>query len=109
MRKEYLVWQDAMKSEIASIEKNATWELVDLPIGKNVVGTKWIYEVKYHSDGTVEKHKARLVAKGFSQEEGIDYEEIFALIAKMTTIRAVMFLLPIMVGQITKWMSRWPS
>ena len=78
-------WEDAMKSEIQSIEKNATWELVDLLVGKNVVGTKWSYKLKYHFDGTVEKHKA-LVVKGYSQEEGIDYEETFAPIAKMTTI-----------------------
>ena len=64
-----------MKSEIRSIENNATWDLVDKPIGKNVVGTKWIYKVKYHADGTIEKYKARLVAKGYAQEEGVDYEE----------------------------------
>ena len=81
-----------MKSEIQSIEKNAAWELVDLPVGKNVVGTKWIYNSKYHSNGTVEKHKARLVAKGYSQEEGIYYEETFAPVAKMTTIQTVISL-----------------
>ena len=85
-------WQEAIKSEINSIERNATWDLVDKPIGKNVVGTKWIYKVKYHADGTIEKHKARLVAKGYAQEEGVDYEETFAPLAKMNTIRSVISL-----------------
>lgn len=66
--------------------------MVDKPIGKNVVGTKWIYKVKYYADGIVEKYKARLVAKGYAQEKGIDYEEAFSLVAKMTTIRSVISL-----------------
>lgn len=57
-----------------------------------MVGTKWIYKVKYYADGIVEKYKARLVAKGYAQEKGIDYEEAFSLVAKMTTIRSVISL-----------------
>ena len=52
-----------MDEEIASIEKNQTWELVDLPNGRDVIGLKWIYKTKYNDDGSIQKHKARLVAK----------------------------------------------
>ena len=55
-----------MDEEIASIEKNQTWELVDLPNGRDVIGLKWIYKTKYNEDGSIQKHKARLVAKGYS-------------------------------------------
>ena len=57
--------------------KNQTWSLVDLPKGKKAIGTKWVYKIKYKSDGTLEKYKARLVAKGYVQQEGVDYEETF--------------------------------
>ena len=66
--------------------------MVDKPVGKNVVGTKWIYKVKYHADGTVEKYKARLVAKGFKQEKGMNFDEIFSPIMNMTTLRCVLGL-----------------
>ena len=58
--------------------KNHTWDLVTLPSRKFVVGYKWIYKIKTHSDGSIKRYKARLVAKGFTQEYGIDYEETFA-------------------------------
>ena len=57
------VWVKAMDEEIASIKKNQTWELVDLPNGRDVIGLKWIYKTKYNDDGSIQKHKARLVAK----------------------------------------------
>ena len=55
-----------MEEEIFSIEKNETWELVDLPEGKNVIGLKRIYRTKYHANGAIQKYKARLVEKGYS-------------------------------------------
>ncbi|KAK6163847.1 hypothetical protein DH2020_000711 [Rehmannia glutinosa] len=61
-----------MDEEIASIEKNNTWKLVDLPDGKNVIGVKWIYKTKFKEDGSIHKHKARLVAKVYSQQHGVD-------------------------------------
>ena len=57
-----------------------------------VVGSRWIYKIKYAADGSLEKYKARFVAKGYAQKEGIDYEETFAPIARYTSIRTVISL-----------------
>ncbi|KAF5794743.1 putative RNA-directed DNA polymerase [Helianthus annuus] len=83
-------WKIAMAEELAAIERNNTWELVSLSIGKNVVGLKWLFKTKLGADGQVLKHKARLVAKGYSQRRGIDFEETFALVARFETIRVVL-------------------
>jgi len=82
-------WKEAMLEELAALEKNDTWELVPSPPGKKVVGCKWVYTVKQNPEGKVERYKARLVAKGYSQTYGIDYDEIFAPVAKMSTVRTL--------------------
>ena len=69
--------------------KNDTWLLVDLPVGKKAIGTKWVYKLKRKLDGSVDRYKARLVAKGYAQEKGIDFEETFAPTCRMTTIRSI--------------------
>nr|XP_009602039.1 uncharacterized protein LOC104097202 [Nicotiana tomentosiformis] len=71
-------WVEAMQLEIKALEDNKTWEIVDLPKGKNTIGSKWMYKIKFKADGEVEIFKARLVAKGYSQKEGLDYHEIFS-------------------------------
>lgn len=68
-------WVEAMKQEIRALEDNNTSEIVDLPKGKNAIGSKWIYKIKYQANGEVERYKTRLVAKGYSQKEGLDYHE----------------------------------
>ena len=84
------VWIKAMDEEIDSIERNNTWDLVDLPEGKNNIGVKWVYKIKLNADGEVEKYKARLVAQGFSQQPSIDYNEAFAPVARIDTMRMVL-------------------
>lgn len=79
-----------MDQEIKAIEKNDTWELVDLPAGSRKIGVKWIYKTKYNQNGKVEKQKARLVAKGYSQKYGVDYNEVFAPVARWDTIRTIL-------------------
>ncbi|CAA7057512.1 unnamed protein product [Microthlaspi erraticum] len=83
----YEVWCDAMKVEIGALELNKTWDLVKLPPGKRAIGCKWVYKIKYRSDGTIERYKARLVILGNNQQEGVDYTETFAPVIKITTIR----------------------
>ena len=78
--------------EYRSIMRNDVWDVVPRPEGKFVITSKWIYKIKHAADGSVEKYKARFVARGFSQKEGVDYEETFALVARYAFIRAIISL-----------------
>ena len=83
-------WINAMHEEMESTDKNDTWELVDLPKNKECIGVKWVYKTKYKENVEVDKYKSRLVAKGFAQEYGVDYNENFAPVARLDTIRMVL-------------------
>ncbi|KAH9310049.1 hypothetical protein KI387_037960, partial [Taxus chinensis] len=72
-----------MDDEINAIEKNQTWELIDLPKGKDMIGVKWVYKKKYNADGKVQKPKARLVTRGFMQQYGVEYNETFAPLSRL--------------------------
>lgn len=85
-------WKAAMQVEYDSLIKNGTWELVDYPKGKNVIGSRWVFSTKFNPDGTVEKFKARLVAQGCSQVHGEDFNETYAPVARQSTIRLVLAL-----------------
>nr|GEV96914.1 putative ribonuclease H-like domain-containing protein [Tanacetum cinerariifolium] len=80
-------WVDAMQEELLEFKTQQVWILVDLPFRKKVIGTKWVYRNKKDERGVVAKNKARLVAQGHRQEEGIDYDEVFALVARIEVIR----------------------
>ncbi|CAH9124845.1 unnamed protein product [Cuscuta epithymum] len=79
-----------MRREIDALESNWTWTMVDLPIHKKPIHCKWVYKIKYNSNGSIERFKARLVVCGNRQVEGIDYHETFALVAKMTAVRTLL-------------------
>lgn len=80
-------WKDVVQAEIEALEANNTWSIVPLPPGKVAIGLKWVYKVKYHSNGTIERYNARLVAKGYTQKEGIDYDETFSPMIKFIIVR----------------------
>ncbi|GKB46329.1 putative ribonuclease H-like domain-containing protein [Tanacetum coccineum] len=80
-------WVEAMQEELLQFKIQKVWTLVDLPYGKKAIGTKWVYRNKKDERGIVVRNKARLVAQGYKQEEGIDYDEVFAPVARIEAIR----------------------
>jgi hypothetical protein len=81
-----------MDEEMVALDANATWELVVLPRDKKAIGCKWVYKVKHNADGSVSKYNIRLVAKGYAQTYGIDYEETYSPITKMTIVRVIIVM-----------------
>ena len=78
------------KSPIKALMDSQTWELVDLPEGREAIGCKWVFRVKHISDGKVERFKGRLVAKIYSQKCGIDYNETFSPVVHFQSIRVLL-------------------
>ncbi|KAJ0494958.1 putative RNA-directed DNA polymerase [Helianthus annuus] len=85
-------WVTAMHDELTALRNNDTWDLVQRPAHLNVVGSKWIYRIKYKADGSVDRYKARLVAQGFTQVPGLDFFHTFSPVVKASTIRVVLSL-----------------
>ena len=85
-------WRAAMDLEIQALCQNGTWQLDSPRPGINVIDSKWVFKVKRHADGSIERYKARLVAKGFKQWYGLDYEDTFSPVVKPTTIRLLLSL-----------------
>lgn len=81
-------WRRAMQEEIRALEDNGTWTMEHLPPGKRALGSQWVYKIKYQSNGHIERLKARLVVFGNHQIKGLDYNETFAPVTKMVTVRA---------------------
>ncbi|CAA7399928.1 unnamed protein product [Spirodela intermedia] len=82
----------SIDEEMRALAKNQKWDLVELPRDKKTVGCKWVYTVKYISDGSIERYKARLVAKDYTQVCGIDYQETFAPVATMNKVHFLLSL-----------------
>ncbi|KAM1099889.1 hypothetical protein ACFX15_006201 [Malus domestica] len=85
-------WREVMQVEMEALQKNNTSSVVPLSKGKKSVGCKWVFTIKHKADGTIDRYKARLVAKGFTETFGVDYQETFAHVAKMNTIRVFLSL-----------------
>ncbi|CAL8170381.1 unnamed protein product [Prunus armeniaca] len=81
-----------MREEISMLEKNSTWEMVERPGNKPVVSVRWIFKTKLNLDGSIQKHKTRLVAKGYTQKPEVDFNETFALVARLDIIRTLIAL-----------------
>ncbi|KAF6767306.1 Zinc finger, CCHC-type, partial [Kalmanozyma brasiliensis GHG001] len=91
-RPDWPLWEEAIKRELESHATNNTWTVVPTPTRANIIGCKWVFKVKRKADGSIDKYKARLVAQGFSQKHGIDYDETFAPVVKLKTLRLLMIL-----------------
>ena len=83
-------WIAAMDKELKSLQDTGTYKIVKLPPGQKTVGTKWVYKIKYTAAGEVERYKARLVVKGFTQKKGIDFDETYAPVTRLTSIRMLL-------------------
>ncbi|GKG02405.1 retrovirus-related pol polyprotein from transposon TNT 1-94, partial [Tanacetum coccineum] len=88
-------WIEAMQEELNEFERLKVWELVPRPDKVMVITLKCIYKVKLDELGGILTNKARLVASGYRKEEGIDFEESFALVARLEAIRIFFFALPL--------------
>ena len=85
-------WKDAMDEEIKAIKKNEKWELASLLKGNKAISVKWVYKAKKNAKEEVERYKARLVVKGYSQRIDINYDEVFAPVARLETVRLIISL-----------------
>jgi hypothetical protein len=83
----HATWRATMQLEMDAVERNRTWELADLPAGYRAITLKWVFKLKKDEAGAVIKHKARLVARGFVQQEGVDFDDAFAPVARMESVR----------------------
>lgn len=79
-------WQQAMMEELTTLQQNHTWDIVPCPSHVKPIDSKWVYSIKLKSDGSLDRYKAHLVALGNRQEYGVNYDETFAPVAKMTTV-----------------------
>ena len=81
-----------MQAEMKSIEENRTWDVSELPAKQKAIGLKWVFKVKKDPNGNIVKYIARLVAKGYAQQHGVDFDEVFAPVARIETVRVLLAL-----------------
>lgn len=89
---EHECWRQAIETELLALEENQTWDVVPCPPSVKPLGSKLVFSVKHRPDGSIDRYKARLVVLGNKQEYGLDYDETFAPVAKMTTVRTILAL-----------------
>jgi hypothetical protein len=85
-------WLAAMEDEMKSMSANKVWDLEIIPTGAKTIDCKWVYKIKYDSQGNIERFKARLVAKDFTQRERIDYNETFSPVSCKDSFKIIMAL-----------------
>lgn len=85
-------WVEAMDKELRALEENGTWELTDLPKGKKIISSKWVFKTKYKRNGEVERLKAKVVARWEKQIKGKDYKDTFSPMTKFITVRSLIAL-----------------
>jgi hypothetical protein len=85
-------WEEAIQQELKAFQTNEAWKIVDRPLNKPVVKSKWVLKIERDAEGNIACHRARLMAKGGSQTEGIDYSETFAPVVKHSSIRLLFAL-----------------
>jgi len=83
-------WQTAIESELSSLADARTWKVVECPDSVNVVGCKWVFKIKWNAVGEIDKYKARLVAKGYSQVQGVDYDDTYAPVARLSSLCTIL-------------------
>jgi hypothetical protein len=89
---DWAMWECTIEEEITTLQAAGTWRLEELPLGANVIGSKWVFKAKKDASGRVVHYKACLVAKGFSQIDGVDYDDTYAPVAKLASTRAILAL-----------------
>ncbi|OJT06879.1 Retrovirus-related Pol polyprotein from transposon TNT 1-94, partial [Trametes pubescens] len=85
-------WENAIAKEIDNLRKHDTYDLVEPPHNTNIVGSRFVFRIKRDAEGSITQYKARLVAQGFTQMPGIDFNETFAPVAKLASIRTILAL-----------------
>jgi hypothetical protein len=98
------MWYNAMDEKMSTLDVNVIWELIALLKDKIAIGCKWVYKVKHNVDGSMNRYKTRLVTKGYAQTYGIDYEETYSPVAKMTNVSAIIVMATTKDGLYIKWM-----
>lgn len=87
---DWLEWRKAMDEELESLKENEVWDVVPRPANRKIVDSKWVYKIKTDANGNIDRYKARLVARGFTQQPGVDYDEIFSPVVRFDSMRLLL-------------------